>query len=55
MSNEKNRNEVNLTDTVRNILAEQAKKDSRSLKNYMEKVLTAHAGKIKSKEDKAKG
>ena len=52
MSNEKNRNEVNLTDSVRQILTEQAKKDGRSLKNYMEKVLIKHSEKIKPKTDK---
>jgi predicted transcriptional regulator len=47
MSNGKNRNEVNLSDEVLRVLQELADKDGRSLKNYMEKVLTKHAERTK--------
>jgi hypothetical protein len=50
MGNQKNRNEVHLTDEVLAILKGKADRESRSLKNYMEKVLTAHADKIKSRQ-----
>ena len=48
MSNEKNRNEVNLTTEALDTLKAQAQKDGRSLKNYIERVLIKHADKIRS-------
>lgn len=47
MNNEKNRNEVNLDSETLLVLKEQAEKDRRSLKSYLEKVLTKHAERCK--------
>lgn len=49
MNNEKNRNEVNLSTDTLDILKKQAEKDGRSLKNYLEKVLTKHADRFRPK------
>lgn len=54
MNNEKNRNEINLSTEVLAILKEKASKDNRSLKNYLEKILTKHALGFKPKENKTK-
>lgn len=45
----KNRHEVNLDDEILDILTNLAEKDSRKLKNYMEKILTKHAERYKEK------
>ena len=52
MSNEKNRNEVNLPNDVLAILKEKAERDGRSLKNYLEKILIKHTQGFKIKSNK---
>lgn len=48
MKSEKIRKDIHLSDEVIETLQAAADKESRTLKNYMEKVLTKHSEKVKN-------